>query len=69
MSLPLPGTLGLAEVVITVAFYQRNGWLNVTRRLDEASAAGKIVFLKETSGSGTQVSPCRRAARLPRDLL
>ena len=68
MSLALPGTLGLAEVVVTVAFHRRNGWLRVTSRLDEASAAGEAVFLKETSGSGARVSPRRRAARLPRDL-
>ena len=69
MSLALPGMLGLAEVVVAVAFYRRNGWLKVTGLLDEASAAGKIVFLKETSGSGARVSQRRGAARLPRDLL
>jgi hypothetical protein len=36
MSLAFPGTLGLAEAVVAVAFYRRNGWPEVTRLLDEA---------------------------------
>jgi hypothetical protein len=49
MSLPLPGTLGPAEVDVEVDFCRRNGRLRVTRPLDEAAAAGTVVFLKKTS--------------------
>src|SRR5262249_50147172 len=45
-----PGRVSrLADVFVAVAFYRRNGWLEVTRLFDEASATGSDVFLKETS--------------------
>ena len=59
MSLAFPGTLGLAEAVVEALSHRRKGRLRVTRRLDEASAAGKVV-----SSQGGQSREPRRAVEL-----